>query len=197
MSVPSNTPQIAALKLAVEKKAETTMRTHEDFLILVGKIECNSREHISESTLERIWGYSTREAAAISLHTLNVLSRYAGAASWEEFCKHLKESACIESEELTRNSILSSNLPESCTIRLGWLPDRIIEAEFKGDAEFVVKTSLNSSIKPGDRFKCLQFQKGEPLFLDCFRRVGEKKEHRYVVGERNGLTLVEIIPREA
>lgn len=99
----------------------------------------------------------------------------------------------MESEELIRGSILASDLKKGCMARLGWLPDRVIEAEHLGEARFIIRSSLNSSFRPGDSFKCLQFQIGVPLFLDCFRREGDEKEHRYVAGERNGLTVIEII----
>ena len=35
------------------------------------------REHISPTTLERVWGYSTRHYDTVSRCTLDVLARYA------------------------------------------------------------------------------------------------------------------------
>ncbi|MCQ2153398.1 MAG: hypothetical protein MJY44_02340 [Bacteroidales bacterium] len=169
-----------------------SLRTHDAFLALVGKIEEALREHLSESTLERMWGYSTREADALSLRTLDVLSKYAGYASWDDFCRRLKDESPVESEELMRDAIFTSALEKGSIVRLGWLPDRLIEAEYLGGSDFIIRSSLNSSLNPGDSFKCLQFQKGAPLFLDHFRRAGEEKEHRYVAGERNGLTVIDI-----
>lgn len=52
--------------------------------------------------------------------------------------------------------------------------------------------SLNSSLKKGDSFECLQIQNGRPLYLDRFRRAGSEEETRYVVGERYGLTCVRV-----
>lgn len=193
MSIKTNIPQIYALKAAVEKSFGMPLRTHDGFLALVGKIENTLHEHISESTLERMWSYSTRETDALSLRTLDVLSKYAGYASWDDFCQRLKDESPVESEELMRDGILTADLEKGSVIRLGWLPDRVIEAEYLGETRFIIRSSLNSSLKPGDSFKCLQFQKGVPLFLDCFRREGDEKEHRYVAGERNGLTVIEIL----
>lgn len=192
MSVQSNIPQIAILKDEVEKVFKAPIRTHDDFLLLVSKIECALNEHLSESTLERVWGYSTRKVKAVSVRTLDILSKYVGSFSWDEFCQRLKNESLIESEELKGNSILTDTLSEGCILKLGWMPDRIIRIQYRGGHEFVIIESVNSSLNSGDTFKCMQFQKGYPLYLDCFRRTGDPEMHRFVVGERNGITLLEM-----
>lgn len=105
----------------------------------------------------------------------------------------LKESSRIESEEFSGDSIVSTTLKSGQRIRLGWLPDRLIDVEYLGMNRFVVVESLNSSLRPGDSFECIQVQAGRPLYLDRFRRSGTDGEARYVAGERNGLTLVKLL----
>ena len=139
-----------------------------------------------------MWGYSTREAAYISLRTLNVLSRYVGASSWKGFCEDLKTSSQVESEEFSGDSIVTAALSAGKRLQLGWLPNRMITVEYRGMNRFVVIESLNSSLRPGDSFECLQIQVGRPLYLDRFRRTGADGEARYVAGERSGLTLVKV-----
>ena len=192
MSVSVNIPEITALRSKVEEKYGEPLETHNGFILLVGAIEAEVREHVSESTLERMWGYSTREAAYISLRTLNVLSRYVGASSWKGFCEDLKTSSQVESEEFSGDSIVTAALSAGKRLRLGWLPDRMITVEYLGTNRFVVIESLNSSLRPGDSFECLQIQVGRPLYLDRFRRTGADGEARYVAGERSGLTLVKV-----
>ena len=192
MSVSANIPEITALRSRVEEKYGEPLETHNGFILLVGAIEAEVREHVSESTLERMWGYSTREAAYISLRTLNVLSRYVGASSWKGFCEDLKTSSRVESEEFSGDSIVTAALSAGKRLQLGWLPDRMITVEYRGMNRFVVIESLNSSLRPGDSFECLQIQVGRPLYLDRFRRTGADGEARYVAGERSGLTLVKV-----
>ena len=187
-----NIPEITALRSRVEEKYGEPLETHNGFILLVGAIEAEVREHVSESTLERMWGYSTREAAYISLRTLNVLSRYVGASSWKGFCEDLKTSSQVESEEFSGESIVTADLSAGKRLQLGWLPDRMITVEYRGMNRFVVIESLNSSLRPGDSFECLQIQVGRPLYLDRFRRTGADGEARYVAGERSGLTLVKV-----
>ena len=195
MSVSANIPEVTVLRAKVEDTYGKPLETHNAFISLVGDIEAKVREHLSESTLERMWGYSTRAADAISLRTLDVLSRYVGSPSWKSFCADLKISSQIESEEFYGDSIVSEHLPIGAHLRLGWPPDRQIEIEYQGGNRYVILESLNSSLKPGDSFECIQIQAGRPLYLDRFRRSGSQKEARYVAGERSGLTMVEIINR--
>ena len=193
MSVSVNIPEMAALRARVEETFGKSLETHNAFITLVDAIEAAVREHLSESTLERMWGYSTREADAISLRTLDVLSRYVGATSWKGFCSDLKESSPQESEEFSGESVVASYLQAGQRLRLGWLPDRLITVEYLGMNRFVVIESVNSSLRPGDSFECLQIQAGRPLYLDRFRRSGSDAEARYVAGERSGLTLVSVL----
>lgn len=193
MSVSVIIPEIAVLRSRVEAIFGKPLETHNAFISLVGAIEDSIREHLSESTLERMWGYSTREASAVSIRTLDVLSRYVGFSSWKSFCADLKASSPRESEEFSGESMISSGLTVGTRLSLGWLPDRLIEVEYQGGNRFIVRESLNSSLKPGDSFECIQIQKGRPLYLDRFRRAGSQTEARYVAGERSGLTLVKYL----
>ena len=119
MSVSVIIPEITALRSRVEEKYGESLETHNGFILLVGAIEAEVREHVSESTLERMWGYSTREAAYISLRTLNVLSRYVGASSWKGFCEDLKTSSQVESEEFSGDSIVTAALSAGKRLQLG------------------------------------------------------------------------------
>lgn len=193
MSVRVNIPEITFLRTKVEEKYGKPIETHNDFISLVGEIEAGLREHISESTLERMWGYSTRGANAISIRTLNVLSCYVGSTCWKGFCADLKEASNIESEEFSGDSIVTTKLEAGTRLQLGWLPDRIITVEYLGLNRFVVIESMNSSLQPGDSFECLQIQAGHPLYLDRFRRAQSQNEARYIAGERSGLTLVKVL----
>ena len=193
MSVAVNIPEVELLRQKVETSYGKPLETHNSFIALVDAIETTIKEHLSESTLERMWGYSTREADAISLRTLDVLSCYVGSTSWKGFCNDVKKASQIESEEFKGDSLVSSRLQAGDRLKLGWLPNRLITIQYLGRQRFVVLESLNSSLKPGDSFDCIQIQTGRPLYLDRFRRAGSDTETRYVAGERNGLTLVQTL----
>lgn len=186
MSIRVNTPEIAALKARVQDVFGDSLQTHNAFIALADSVERALHEHMSESTLERLWGYSTRGTDAVSVHTLDVLARYCGRPNWKAFAESLSES-----EEFPREGISANSLQSGDRLRLGWLPDRLVTVRLGEDGRFTVETSLNSSLRPGDSFVCLWFQLGRPLYLDHFRRNGSTEEARYVAGERSGLTILE------
>ena len=72
MNIKTDIPQIYVLRKRIEQKIGFTPTMHIHFLKLVSIIEGELREHVSESTLERVWGYSTRGYESVSLRTLNV-----------------------------------------------------------------------------------------------------------------------------
>ena len=194
MSVRVAIPEVAALRGFVEEKAGFKMHTHNQFLKLVIAIEDALGEHMSESTLERIWSYSTRQHVAVSLRSLDVLACYAGYGDWEKFCQYLKEEAGVESEMFNKDILNTDRLEVGDRLRIGWLPNRLCVIRYLGHYRFVAEETENSSMRPGDTFSCLQFQKNRELYLDCFLRAGEEyggEDVRYAVGQEHGLTLLE------
>ena len=192
MNIKADIPQIALLKQHVEKSIDFSLTTHGDFVRLSAGIEFTMREHMSESTLERLWGYSTRRYDTVSERTLNVLARFVGLRSWEHFCQSIS-TASGESELFTGSTINTSDLEVGSRIRIGWPPDRICVIRYLGDNRFVAEQTLNSTMQADDTFSCLQFQKGRQLYMDNFYKKGSSDTQRYVVGINSGLTTLEII----
>lgn len=192
MSIKCNIPQVNALRKKVEEKVGYQALTHTSFISLSYDIERITRNHISESTLERLWGYSTRKADVVSVHTLNVLSVVVGAQNWNDFCRHLAEESEVESDVISGNILDSDSLRIGGFVRIGWYPDRQCICKYLGGHRFIVEQSVNTKVQPGDTFSCIQFQLGRELYLDKFvSRDGN--ESRYVVGQRNGLTTLDIV----
>ena len=208
MSIESNIPQIATLRERVEFCFGKRLQVHADFLALVADIETAQRQHISESTLERVWGYSTRGYGRVSLRTLDVLAKYAGTADWRTFCAGLKQTDIVESELFHCGSVSSSDLQVGDRLRIGWQPDRVCTVRYLGCNCFVAEKCENSKMREGATFSCLQFQLGRELVMENFvngdvaeQRIVEPstakspiaRRQRYAVGCRHGLTLLEIL----
>ena len=194
MNIKTDTPQISLLRQAIEKTIDFPLSTHGDFLRLSAGIEFTLREHMSESTLERLWGYSTRHYDSVSVRTLNVLSRFIGYHSWDEFCSVIERRES-ESELFVDKAICSADLNIGDRIRIGWAPDRTCIIRYLGNNNYIAEETANSTMQPGDTFSCLQLQKGRPLHLDNFQKSDSPEKFRYVVGINSGLTLLEFIPR--
>ena len=193
MTIQANIPQIAALRGEIEAAEGNVLRTHLHFVALTEKIEERLREHISPTTLERVWGYSTRHYDTVSRRTLDVLSRYVGADDWDDYICRLRSMAGRESEEFSGDMLNVSSLAVGTRLLIGWQPDRLCEIRYQGGYRFVVECVENSSaLRVGDSFSCMQFQLGKELYMDCFQRVGEplNENARYAVGQSHGLTTL-------
>jgi len=194
MSVRTDTPHIYALIVRVEEKAGFSCNVPGDFLKLSIRIYDECSEMLSESTLQRVWGYSTRSVSAVSRHTLDVLASYIGEKDWDNFLSYLKINGKKESEFYSEKSIFSSSLKVGSRLRLGWSPDRIAEVCYDGDNRYHIVSAENTALQPGDSFSCIQFQKGRPFYLDRFCNAdGSVVDGRYAVGELSGLTVLELL----
>lgn len=192
MAIKSNIPQIFALRNSVEKRFGKPLTVHADFLDLVSAIEQDQRQHISESTLERVWGYSTRGYDTVSLHTLDLLSMYGAGCSWRLFCSEL--SADCESSLFDIGVITTSELAVGDCLRIGWLPDRVCEVRYLGDNRFVAEHCENSKMQRGDRFSCLHLSLGRECVFSDFSRPNSSLSPTYVIGQKHGITSLTHIP---
>lgn len=193
MNIKADIPQITLLKQQIEKSIDFPLTTHGDFVRLSAGIEYTLREHMSESTLERLWGYSTRRYDTVSERTLNVLCRFIGLRGWEHFCENISNCSGRESNLFSGKTINSRELKVGTRIRIGWPPDRICVIRYLGDNRFIAEQTTNSTMQEGDTFSCLQFQKGRELHLDDFRKADPGERFRYVVGLNSGLTTLEVL----
>ncbi len=195
MNIKTDIPQICALRKEIEKLTGGTS-SHSSFIKLQCIIEERLKEHISVSTLERLWGYSTRKNSNISIRILNILTKLVGSDDWEQYCANLKKEGRTESELfMYENAIICNKLAVGTRVRIGWQPNRVCEIEHRGDNRFCVINAENASIKAGDVFSCLVIEKNRPLFIENLSRHGEKEEGtaKYIVGKTNGLTIAEVI----
>lgn len=194
MSIQIAIPEVTALKNLVEQKSGLALKTHNHFLNLVYLIEKALGEHMSETTLERVWQYSTRVHTSVSVRTLDVLCQYIGFNNWEAFCDYLKHEAKIESEMFQTNILSTESLQPGDRLRIGWQPNRVCIIRYLGNYRFVAESTENTSLQPGDSFACLQFQLHRELFMDYFRRKTDATDTpnvRYAVGQEHGLTILE------
>ncbi len=197
MNIESNIPQIVSLRKCVELRFGKSVTIHNDFVLLVADIETALREHISESTLERVWNYSTRSNNTVSLRTLNVLAQYGADCSWEKFCEKLKEDEGLESDMFNVESVLTSNLTPGNRLRIGWLPNRLCIIRYLGENNYIAEVCENSTMQEGDTFSCLQFSLGKEAILSNFKKCNSDSPGvSYVIGIKNGITTLKIVKDE-
>lgn len=76
---------IAALRESIETSVGKRIQTPKDFDYLSQVIEECQGEHISVSTLKRIWGY-VASSSMPRRSTLNILAKQVGNRDWDDFC---------------------------------------------------------------------------------------------------------------
>lgn len=193
MSVKSTRPEIEALKRDIEKKSMITPRTRVDFLKLRELIFNRINDYISESTLERLWNYSSRTAENFSLRILNLLSQYAEDCDWEEYCRRLSLHRKSESDMFDVNGISTSELRPGDRVVIGWQPDRQCSVRYLGDNRFVAEETHNSKLQAGDTFSCLHFQLGHPLYCENLESAnGSRSGKRYCAATVHGLSMLQL-----
>ena len=194
MSIERNLPEISALRREVESRSGIRPLVHNDFENLRDAIAATSRDRISETTLERIWGYSTRKYDNISLKIVDILCQYIGHEGWEAFCLHLRESGGIESDMFDEETIESSQLKAGDRLRIGWPLNRVCIVRYEGNNLYEAERAENAKIEKGDRFECLRFQLNRPLYMENLTTAdGRLKGRRYGVGLKHGLTMLQKI----
>lgn len=90
--------QDAAVTLLLEKIEEQLgrkMMTPKDFDFLAVQVFEKTRQSISVSTLKRVWGYVSSKGS-VSETTLDLLSNFAGYASFFQFCQQTIETPAPE-----------------------------------------------------------------------------------------------------
>ena len=176
--------QIERLRNTIEKVVGRKIEHPKDFDFLSKQIEGYVGENISVSTLKRIWGYVTSNSE-ISNYTLNVISRMVGYANWEDFC--LSQNGEEEnSHKLICRKLFTSSLNRGDKISIIWKPERKILIQYEGQDLFSVIESVNSKLKEGDTFHCVQFVEKQPLFLSGLFRKGMPPSD-YICGRQGGI----------
>ena len=193
MKTRSDSPLVHALLVEAEAVFGHPVKTPSDFVSIADRIEAATREHISDSTIKRLWvpklGYAT-----VSAYTLDVIAKYCGYSHFEAFCTDLNIRYGIESKIYPgTESVRSAELAPGDMVEIAWLPDRECVLEHLGDGKFIVRQAENAKIRPGDTFGCHIFVKGKPLYVDNLHQ-GDKVYAQYGMGLEHGLTKVKVNP---
>lgn len=204
MRIKVDTPEIALLRAEVCAKAGFIPAVHSQFVRLAAAIETDLRLHLSSTTLERLWKYSTRSYDTVYEYTLDILCQWLGDDSWQAFVRRQRSgpgmSASVNTtqcktsraEDAANGTIETSTLQTGTRLRLGWRPDCLCEILCLGDCRFVCTASQNTGLKPGDTFICTRVEPGRPLTLDHFFRPADS-ELAITLARQNGLTKVEVV----
>lgn len=173
------------LKRKLEEVYNREISTPRDFLWLSSQLEAMGMK-LSPTTLKRFWGYIP-ESATPRKATLDALSQLLGYSCFSHFV-----ASAGSDEEESSAPVLGSSIHPSTEmnvhdrILLTWQPGRQCLIRYLGEGQFVVESSKNTRLMPGNTFNCEMIIEGEPLYLDNLVQSG-RKPSGYVCGKRNGV----------
>jgi hypothetical protein len=155
---------------------------------LAATITTECKDHISASTLKRLYGF-VKGTDQARQSTLDVLAKYLGAQNWETLIRSFGNA--LHSEFTSLNEITIENIEKGKTILLGYFPDRNLSLKYLGKQQFEVITSENSKLTKGDILTAFHFVLGYPLLIENVKRNG-KDLGQYIAGKSSGLTHISV-----
>ncbi len=188
-------PEIATLRIDIEREVKRKIRTPYDFEFLAGVIWERLHENLSPTTLKRLWGYIDG-ADTTRRTTLCLLAQFLGFADWETYLASLATRTDIESAAFEGEGIHIDDLQKGDRVEVTWLPNRRCVFRYEGEAHFLVLESENAKLHVGDTFDTAFFLIGKPMFLDKLQRdevPNTKEGFSYVAGSKHGLNSVKKI----
>ena len=172
------------LCMEIERKVGKSIQTPMDFELLEEKIEVKIKEHISASTLMRIWGY--RQGVSTRQTTLDVLARYLGYADYITFCQWAPENDDEPQSDEVICHLRTTDMAPGQQVELSWYPDRRCVIELRPDGQYEVLEAENTKLSVGDTFRCDIFIEGEPLYLNQLIHEGHPPMV-FVAGKKDGI----------
>lgn len=182
------TPEIEQLMRCVEQRYGNLLRTTTDFEVFSMHLKRTTASELSPSTLKRMWGYVADDHHP-RRSTLDVLAKYAGHGSFDDFVQWLRNQQTDNSEYINLEQIVSSDLAVGDSVRIGWSPDRMLLLSYLGANRYEVVEACNSKIVVGDTFEAGCFIKYQPLLLPCILREGQRTPP-FLAGRDGGLTVL-------
>jgi len=184
-----NLTEIQSLIDYVEHQANKKYQTPSDFEELALDVFNKTKNHISVSTLKRLWGYVQRRDK-VRKSTLDILANYGGWLDFEAYRQERKRD--INSGFLDAQVILSANLKPNAVLEIGWEPNRLCRVIYQGDNYYQFSHVENSALKVGDLFRTSVFSLGQPLYIEDVS--SESLEEKvYIAGKNSGLTILRIV----
>lgn len=178
------------LKQEVERTFGRQLTEAGDFEQLSHQIFSHTRESLSPTTLKRLWGYLKNEEVETRRHTHDVLAKFVGFHSYEDFCNHADQLDEVQSGIKTEERINTEELKSGQRLVITWRPDRRIVVKHLGYSRFEIIEAENTKLCVGDTFRCHLMIQHEPLYLDEVVHQG-MPPMVYVAGQRDGV-IVEV-----
>ena len=99
----------------------------------------------------------------------------------------------MESEIFDAEVVYVAELRVGQELLIGWLPNRVCRIRYEGEDSFTALECAHSKMQLGDTFSVHQFILGKELVMTNFRTQSSLEPRNYVVGQKNGLTVLRVL----
>lgn len=143
---------------------------------------------VSPNTLKRAFGV-IKSSSTTSKYTLNLIARYVGFSSWENF---IKEEPSNSSTFNNLNILSLDTIEVGQSVKFTYPPNRVVIIKCIEHQKFCVTQSLNSKIKEGDIVIASQIITRHPFHITSIIR-NNTKLGSFSAGIHEGIDSIELI----
>ena len=176
---------LSQLRTLAETSVGKQMKTPKDFSALSQRIYSRLHQHVSATTLKRLWGYQQDEGPARRT-TLNIMAQFCGFANWDSFVKN-SEHGDSQSAIILGRYMAVDTMEPGTLLQLTWAPNRVCNIRYTGNHNFYVVKSLNAKLQPGDTFRCDVLIEQQPLYIYNLVQDPKKPAVSYYAGRQDGI----------
>ena len=178
------------IKKKVEAKFGRDLKYSVDCKDLSDEIEKATKQRLSRSTLERLFGMVAKDVVP-HRSTLDILAEYIGYPSYQHLADELNLPTIISDFESVEQ-LVAEDLEEGTQIEIRYEPDRLILMSYLGGSLFLINEIHGSkNLKKGDKLRITNFVLGYELLIADVERNGEHLG-QYKAAKIGGLTSIEI-----
>ena len=153
------------LKRKIEEVYNHDISTPRDFQWLSEQLNAMGKA-ISATTLKRFWGYIPENTTPRKA-TLDALSQLLGYSSYSHFRERMSDGDEEASAPVLGESIHpSSQMAINERLLVTWQPGRKCVIRHLGNGQFVVESSENTRLMPGNTFLCEMIVEGDAVFAE-------------------------------
>ncbi|MCH5228444.1 MAG: hypothetical protein J1F12_00430 [Muribaculaceae bacterium] len=167
--------------------------TTTDCIWLSKEITDKTNRVIGETTLKRMWGYTSDKNRKPHRSTLDIIAEFLGYKDYNTLAIDLELPEIVISDFEERDAIETDTLNIGDIVELSYLPNRLFSLKYVGDSRFIIETVDNSrNLIAGDIVKITHIEKGLPLYIPEVFRDG-KNLGAYEAAKNGGLTSIEVL----
>lgn len=179
---------IFLLKREVENKMGFSLKAPTNFDALIARVQNETNETLSMSTIKRLWGYVSQSSSPI-LSTLSILSRFLGYRDFDDFCAKERIYTCADSDFISQSGGQVKYLHIGDELVLKWKPGHFCEIRYEDTNKFRVINAISCKLQKNDTFSTSFIAVGHPLYATELMRGGECLND-YVAGKTFGLQSI-------